>query len=251
MANRVNELMVLRRKKKKNQKIILASILFFCMFIIFLFKTPIFAIKNIEVENNKIVDSKEIKKLSMLTDKDNIFYLNTNTIKKNIKLNPYISDVEVERKLPCDILITVSEKPALFCTIYNNEYLILNNELRILEKREALENINLLELSGLDVISSNVSDIITKNKDQLSICKEFSKVLEGNKTDVSFSKLDLNDELKLILYHGDVLIKLGTEEDLLEQTNKAINILQNNNINLTKGYIDLSFKGNPVIKQDA
>jgi len=50
------------------------------------------------------------------------------------------------------------------------------------------------------------------------------------------------------LYSNEVLIKIGGNFDLSRKLNYSINILKN--VDIKKGYIDVSVEGNPVIKEE-
>ncbi|SHF05760.1 cell division protein FtsQ/DivIB [Clostridium fallax] len=251
MENKANEFILQRKKKKKIKKIITLGILFLCIFIIFLFKAPLFQIHTVKVENNNIIDSNEIIKLSKISNTNNIFYLNIKDTIKNVKRNPYISQVSIKRVLPDKIIINVTEKSAAFYVNIDGEYYILNDDLRILEKKVELNTENLLEIKGIDIKSQDVGEIITNNEKQIKLTKELYEILSNNVSNIKFTSMDISNLYNLILYSGNVQIKLGNDEELKDKINKAINILESKDVNLTKGYIDLSFKGNTVIKQES
>ena len=251
MEKKASEFIIKRKRKKKIKKLIILVVIFLIAFTTFLFKASLFKIKSLNVEGNKIISTNEIVKLSKVSNTDNIFYINIKDVEKNIKRNPYISEVSIKRQLPNKLDIKIKEKPAAFYIVKDNKYCILNDELRILEKTDGLDKTNLLEIKGLEPKSTNIGDVASKNAKQLDFGKELYNVIRGNKSSIKFNSIDISNPYNIVLYSGDVKINIGSYEDLEKKVNKAINILDNNDIKLTKGYIDLSFKGNPVIKQES
>ena len=251
MEKKASQFIIKKKRRKKIKKIIILSIIFFIAFTVFLFKAPFFKIKSLNVKGNKIISTNEIIKLSKVSNNDNIFYIKIKDVEKNIKRNPYISEVSIKRDLPNKLSIMVKEKPAAFYIVKDNKYYILNDELRILEKTDTLDKNNLLEIKGIDPVSTNIGEVISKNNKQLEFGKDLYDVIRGNKSNIKFDSINILNPYNITLYSGDVKIDLGSYEDLEKKINKAINILDNKDIKFTKGYIDLSFKGNPVIKQES
>ena len=54
----------------------------------------------------------------------------------------------------------------------------------------------------------------------------------------------------IIIYFDNVEVKVGNGNDLIKKVNIALNILEDKKLNFKKGYIDLSFDGTPVIKEE-
>ena len=59
--------------------------------------------------------------------------------------------------------------------------------------------------------------------------------------------VDVSNVLDIKVYSGKMCIKFGTTEDLKNKFNKAINIISQPEYKDAKGYVDVSFKGNPVV----
>ena len=65
--------------------------------------------------------------------------------------------------------------------------------------------------------------------------------------ELKFSEINILDLNNISCYIGNVEIILGDSSNLLDKMNIALNIIEQGII--TKGYIDMSFDGAPVIKQ--
>ena len=86
---------------------------------IFLFSTFIsqnkftineFDIKEIKIENNKILEYQELIKIFSFLYSKNIIFLNSYVLKKNIDQNSFIDKIEVKKIFPNKLVIKVFEK---------------------------------------------------------------------------------------------------------------------------------------------
>jgi len=62
-----------------------------------------------------------------------------------------------------------------------------------------------------------------------------------------FSQIDIEDLNNIVCYIQNVEIMIGDSSDLIDKMNLALNAIEQGVI--SKGYIDMSFNGPPVIKQ--
>lgn len=88
--------------------------LFITLIIITMF-SPIFNIKNIVVTGNEKITENEIISLSELQLEENTYKISKNKVRQKIKENAYIEEVNIKRKLPSELQISIVErKPALW-----------------------------------------------------------------------------------------------------------------------------------------
>lgn len=243
-----NELILRRRKRKRIKKSVITIVLLGAIITTLCLKLPYFAIKDIEVINNRNISAKEIKDLSTLSLGENIFYLNLNKIKESILSNSYILSVDVKRKLPDHIKIYVKERNAVFYVKQGEKYLIIDKEGIVLEEKATINGMKLIKLDGFEKNPYKVGEPIeTKDERKLKLIGEITDLINRlNEGIPEPSVVDISDITNINLYYGDILIKMGMKENLEEKYNKAINILMSNNLIGKKGYIDISFNGDPV-----
>ncbi|GFZ30499.1 cell division protein DivIB [Clostridium zeae] len=249
MNNEINEYIKKHKKKKVRKKMVLFFVFFFSITILILLKAPFFNIADIKVENNKIIDSKEIVDRSELFGK-NIFYINQKDVSNKITENPYIEQVNLKRIFPNGIIINVIERKAVFFVKSSDEIYVLNFELKILEKRASIDGLNLTELTGVSPTSTEVGSYLTSDEKIKRIANNIGKLLEENKSDVKFNLVNLENSTSLNILVGDVKLLLGNDENLETKLNNCIKILKDSSLGITKGYIDVSFDGDPVIKKE-
>ena len=126
------------KKKKKIKRIIKWTTLFLIIIggVIFALVSPIFNIKEIQVYNNEQITTETILSLSQLKLEQNLFRFNSNNVEEQIKTNPYIESVQIKRKLPGKIEITVEERQRTYNVQFLNGFAYINNQGYILEISE-------------------------------------------------------------------------------------------------------------------
>lgn len=243
-----NELIEKRRRKKKIRRGILLIIMLLSISITLCLKLSYFNIKNIEIVNNRNIPSEEIIKLSNINKGKNIFYLNLNRSKTNILTNSYILNVEIKRKLPNTINISVEERTAIFYIKKEDKYLIVGKDGIVLEEKQQINNMKLIKLEGFDKDSYKVGQIIDdKDGRKIQLIGEITDLIKSLKDGIPEpSIVNIEDATDIKIFYGNMMIKLGTSSNLKEKYNKAINVMMHNGLQSKKGYIDVSYKGDPV-----
>ena len=108
-----------------------------------------FAIKEIKIENNKILEDHElIKTFSFLYNK-NIIFLNSQELKKNINQKSFIDKVKIKKIFPDKLVIKVFEKEPIAILIdkYQKKY-YLGKKTDLIEFKEILKYENLPIVKG-------------------------------------------------------------------------------------------------------
>ena len=181
----------------------------------------------------------------------NIFYASFNESKKQIMKNPYILGVKVKKVLPNKIIIEIEERVAVFYGKVNNTYYILDNKGILLEKRSNIKDMNLVNLIGFNYEKCEVGNlIVSEDNRKIDIANEITNIINDYRktnSDIKITMVDVSNVLDVKVFSGEMCIKFGTSEDLKNKFNKAINIISQPEYKNAKGYVDVSFKGNPVV----
>ncbi len=242
-----NKLILKRRKRRKIKKIFMLFILLMSIFITLCLKHPYFNVKTMVVTGNRNISSKEIIELSNIYKGNNIFYINIKNGENNILSNPYIATVQIKRKLPAVVQINVKEREALFYNAKDNKYFIVDKNGVLLQKRDDVKGMKLVKLDGFDYDKSEVGKILKNDdKSKIDTVTDLGDVILNNKNAVGITSIDLNSTIDIKVYFGNMCVKLGRNDNLDKKINKALNILDSKELKGAKGYIDVSFDGNPV-----
>lgn len=244
-----NELIMKRRRKKFLKKSIIFFLFLISTLITLLLKHPFFNVKNIETQGNKNISPEIIKELSNIYVGNNIFYLNMDKAKENIKSNPYIMEAKIVRKLPSTVIIQINEREAVFYGKTSDGYVIIDKYGVVLEKRKDIKGMNLVKLQGFEIEKSQIGEhIVVEDERKLKAVTTISSMLGPRKDNYKIAQVDISNINNIQFLYKNIVIRAGNEENLEEKLNKAFNIIsQREELENAKGYIDVSFKGNPVV----
>lgn len=242
-----NELIKKRRKKKRIKHFFIFIVFSISVAIVLCLKLPYFNISEVIVINNKIVNKEVILQNSEIKKGSNIFYLNTSNIITKIKKNPYIIDADITRNLPNQVIIKVDERDAHYYSSFNNVYYIMDNKGTILEKKNSLEGIKLIKLIGAEekdcILGKN---IFSKANRKMEAVARISTLKPKRNNIAIISTVDVSDIINIKVYFNNMCVKIGNDEDIENKINKGSNVIEENSLKDSKGYVDVSFKGNPV-----
>lgn len=247
--NEKNEFIINRRRKKFMKKLVLSLLFLIGVLMTLLLKHPYFNIKDINVKNNKNISISNVIETSKLSKGNNIFYIDLDSAKKNLLKNPYILEAQIKRKLPSTLVVTIKEREAVFYGNKGNKYFVLDRNGAVLEERQDINNMKLVKLQGFDESKSKLGQpIVVDDERKIETARELSALLGSKKDNYGISTVDIGDITNIKVYYNNICIKLGNNQSLDEKLNKAFNIVfQKEELKGKKGYIDVSFEGNPVV----
>lgn len=237
------------RKKRLIKRSIVGLILLSIISCIVVFKTNIFIINNVEYRGDIVVTGDYVKDISKALYGKNIFTFDKDFIISKLKKNPYVKDVEINRKLPKKLILNIIEAKGLFfINEENGNKAIISSDMILLEKNKEKDTTNLIEIKGLDTSNIKVGDNISKDTRLDSILNELYEeqgIIKKNKEEFSIVSVDLGDLSKIKVYLNSIEVKIGTDENLRKKMSNAIAIYKTG---LVTEYIDVSFDGSPDFK---
>ncbi len=192
--------------------------------------SPIFTIKNIEVQSNKKVEAEEIIRLSGVSINDNMFWKTTGMIKKNVKANALIDKVYVTRALPDKLIIKVTERSEDYLLIESEGNYYINNQGYILSAGDVASTT--VSLYGLSEHSITLGNRISEyNLKKLNVVNQIMNNCEDHYLD-SENQIALSDVISKIdvTSISDITIEIKSEE-------KTIHIGDESNLNGKLTYI--------------
>lgn len=246
-----NELIKIRRKKRRLRKKILFIIFMVGILITLGLKLPYFKVTSVEVINNKNISKQEVIKLSNIHSGNNIFYIDTKGAKESILSNPYIVNANISRILPNKIVISLKERNACFYVVKEKKFLIIDERGIVLQELDSINNMKLVKLTGVEPLKFQIGNTITNDKKKIKIIEELADLITRNNSSIKISTIDVNNSVDIKVYFGSMCAILGTSENMQNKLNKALNILERSDLRGAKGYVDVSFEGNPVFHIEA
>lgn len=239
----------IRRKKKKKviKRLILALFVFTIGIIIFIYKSPVFNLKKINLTGLVTLTNESLQEKLKYNIGQNIFTIDYNEIEKELKENPYIKEIKITKKGINSLNINIKENKIAYYFESEGKLKAINNEGIIVEELDSLEGRNLIMLTGADLTQKTVGDKVSDNPNLKNVLEKFYQIIELMPQEYVFSKIDIKDINNIVCYIGNVEIIIGDITNLADKMNLALNAIEQGVI--SKGYIDMSFNGPPVIKQ--
>jgi len=244
--NKAQEFIRIKRRKRKIKRLTMSAIILVIAIILFIYKAPIFNVKNIMFTGIKTVNENELQDGLKDYIGKNIFTINYKEVQEKVLENPYIKDVVVNKKGTNTLDITIEEGKVVYYIQVDETYKAITNDGFYVEKLDTLEGRNLVNVTGVKDNGKKVGEKIIDDDNIIKILNEFSPIIKSDLSELRIEKLDVSDILNIKGYIKGVEVLFGNNENLLEKINKVLNILEQNNIE--KGYINISFDGPPVVK---
>lgn len=209
--------------KKKLYRILIEGIV--CAVLIFILVFFVgFRVTKVEVKGNKFYSDKEIKKmvLDVPIAKNTILAMMIKTEEKT-KDAQLIEKVTLKRKNMNTLVVQVKEKKMIGYFDYQGKCANFDRQGIVQILTEApIENVPYIE--GLDVKEVKQGEQLKGiNTKKLNSILSVGKMLE--KTDQKPDKLVFNDKKQLVLYYGEIEVRLGNDENMDEKMNRLVGIL--------------------------
>lgn len=197
----LRERAIIRAEKKRSARKI--AILMLSSFVtlvvvvvmcIFGLTSPNFNIKSISIVDNVKVLEEDILELSKIEEGMNIFKVVSFRTEDKIRENPYIENVNVQKKYPRDIVITISERTPVYAVEVEDGYIYIDENGYLLEAVEKNEE-EILILSGVELGADYKlgEKINTKYLESLHFFKSVFAIAEEEHIVDNITGIDIGD----------------------------------------------------------
>lgn len=211
-----------------------------------------FRVTEVTVEGNTYYSQDEVAK----EFQDNVLEHNVLSFLLMDKLSltpelPYVREYEITYPSVNHVHIRLYEKTIVAGIAYINQYIYFDNEGMVLETSdEPKEGIPLFETKSLTTFS-RYSKIHMEDTGLLEQILNLANLFVHY--NVNWDRVKFNDKNEVLLYAGDITVKLGKRENYDEQISALAGILEQAQKKKLKGTIDLSgydAKGTVIFKED-
>ena len=237
------------RKKKKIKRVLKWITLFFLIIggIVFALVSPIFNINEIQVIDNSQISTDTIISLSQLQLGQNIFRFKSSKVKDDVKTNPYVESIKIQRIFPSKVEITIKERHKNYNVEFLNGYAYINNQGYILEISEQK-----LELPVILGVSTEQEQIVAGNRlntqdlEKLGTVIQIMNICRNYQIDDKVTNIDIKDKDNYILYleNEKKTINLGNESNLSNKILYVSTILKENEGKEGTIYVDGDINNN-------
>lgn len=247
-SNEIKKYLKAKKRKKRLKKVIMIVIVLTIALILFLTKAPIFNINAIDVIGTSKISSDNLKENLKGFIGQNIYIVNEDEIKNMLMKDKYVKEVKISRKGISKLVINIVEESPVFYVENNGIIEVINEDLVVIEELDNIEGRNLVKISGIDSQNISIGEKVNDDEILSSILKKFYPYIAQNREAIKFDEINIADIVNIKGRIGDVEIFFGDDSDLHNKMENVYRILLSEEIKLTKGYIDVSFDGPPIIK---
>lgn len=224
--------------------LILLSILAFYFF----FRSSIFNISQLEVRDNFYLTPGEIEQLANVPYGSNIFTLDSKVMEQNLLLHPMVKEVEISRKWPDTVVISVVEREPVLLVPSEQGFLALDATGVYLKKVSTISDVGLPLVTGLEVPDNVGPGQVIKDEKLAQALEFLSKTPEDKRHLIM--ELEVKDNNQYCVYtHEGIEVRFGLAAEVEEKFEILAQILKSGELNWQKvKYIDLNTPHIPVIK---
>ncbi|NLP41413.1 MAG: FtsQ-type POTRA domain-containing protein [Veillonellaceae bacterium] len=240
-----------RRPQQDNQPFghVFSALLILLVVLIvgFLFvNSTYFNVGNVVVEGNKYMPTEEVYVIAEIPEPVNILKLNTGQIRERLLKDLRVSDVDVIRKFPSTIVISIKERRPLAYVASSYGFVEVDKQGVILAAHKNLKQINVPMITGIRLDGGYVGDNV--EHPQVEPVLEYLSTLEEPILN-QISEVNIQAGGSIVCYTvKSSQLKLGKAERMAEKaklTNEILNELAGNSAIID--YIDLNY-ASPFIK---
>ncbi len=199
------------------KKSIKPIIVIFLIVLFALFMSPIFQIKTINVNGIQDITKEEILSITSINEGDNIFLISEKKIKKAIKDNHFIEDIDIKRSFPSEVNIDVKERVVRGYVPFLGSYLYIDENGRVLDVKENYVK-SLPLVTGLEFDNFKLGEILeVDNKKSLEVMVKISQLMIKYNLLEMAMYIDVSDEKNITAKINEVTILFGSEDSLDEK----------------------------------
>lgn len=173
--------------------------------------SPVFTIRNIEVEGNKFYTDEQIINMSDAETGGNLF-LNAqkSKIRNNLKDNIYFKSVRVRRSIPGTLVIEIEERQELAALKYGDKYVVIDEDAVVL--RVAKLDPEVTEITGLKIMNMEPGEEV--EVEEKKIFKDtLSTLYTMRDGDLFFKRIEIEEQTSTAFIYDMLKVK-GTSEEL-------------------------------------
>lgn len=223
--------------------IVVIGIIFFAL------KSDYFIIDKITVKNNLYITTEEVIAFADVKG-ENIFLMSKDRVIEKIKNNPYIDQVKIERKLPDEIVIDITEKTICAIAEYSGSYVNVDSEGRMVQVVNEFPNGELPLIIGVNVDEYLPGQpLIKDNEKQLEALKKCLTIKNYEGMAEILKAIDISDPSNIVLRtNRNIDIIIGDWEDMDYRLSFAISVMNNSQLEGKTGTIEVYEDGRAVFR---
>lgn len=234
------------RRKQQLQMGLMSILVILVLAVLFwLYRSDLFRVKKVEISGNKQLSKRQIEQIVDIEPTDSLVRLPTRDIKKRLKKNNWVRDVEISRSFPNTVKIQIIERKAIAMVPVEDGSAVVDKEGLVLAKITNIDKTDLVLIRDLNVTKAKVGQKIdSKSFSNASLC--LSNLDVKFRKSLSIVSAPSVDKLSLYTKKGIEIIYGKAEK--FEKKNYIINKILSDDGNEVI-FIDIRVVSNPVVKK--
>lgn len=235
-----------RSKIPRSGRVVLLLLLVAIITGVLFINSSFFSIGSVIVSGNKYVTTEDIYRIAEIPDKINIFRLHTSEIRNRLMNDLRIESVEVLRRFPSTIEITVKERHPVAYLANGYGFIEVDRQGIILAAHKSLKQVNVPMITGTRIENGYVGDKV--DNPTIKNILQYLAALDEETLSL-LSEINIKSPEQIVIYTvNSVQIRVGKCDRLEEKAKLTQDILkESKDKKLYIDYIDLTF-ASPVIK---
>ncbi len=231
-----------KRRLKRLMGLLLCAVLFVGLALV-LVLTVFFKTEKIEITGAKVYSEKEILAKSNIEIGDNLFMVNEDDLNRKLpKSLPFISSVEIDRKLPDTLVIKVNGTKAVAAVESGTGFILIDDTGKILDKNASMLNEGVAIISGVALKNTAEGERVKLKNEALTatLISALKSIKDNDFKLITEIIIEKSGELSL-RYDDRIKVKLGSTANIDKKIARAkAAIDKENEINpYTEGVLDL------------
>lgn len=208
-----------RKKMKKIRRVASYVFIAVCLIVAALVALIAFGFKidTVKIENNKKYSNEQIMSVLPIEKEKSLFFIDTDKAAQKLEKSlPYIYDVQIKRKLPSTVIVTVAEPEYIFyIKNADTSYTLLDDNFKVLEANIKSKPKNSIEIkkAALEYCTLGEEAKFSDEKIQKNVL-ELTKAVKGYKLDEITAVYSEGITANYLVYDGRLTIKIGETDDL-------------------------------------
>ncbi len=238
-----------KKKKRRIRSIITIALfmLFSSAFIGIYAYTKGAPIANIVIEGESKYKNEQIIKAAEIYEGLNMMSLREKKLNKKITAElPFIHSVELSRKLPDTVKLTVTPAKEKYLIVNDKGYICIDEYNKVVSVKKMKLQEGSFRIKGYEPQEANVGESYEPsdaNKEKHKLVKQMISSMEKGGV-IKSAVINVEDMSDIqVVYNSNVKIYLGECDDLENQISLAGNVIKDAVTNSQTGYIDLRYDG--------
>ncbi len=212
-----------KKKKRRKKHYILRLLLLIAIGVgvYYFLSSDFFDVEKLTVEKNQYFTAEQVIGLAGAKTGGNIFAQPVKEMEEKILKDPYVKNVSISKKLPKELVITVTEREEYAAVPYGKSFLIIDKEGMILRETDASPTLPLL----VGMTLSNIKIGTPLRVEENSLLTGTLKMLEKmDENEIYFKKIEISSVV-IRAYIYDSLLCEGTPENIMKNMDEIKQVL--------------------------